>query len=143
MSADENGIAPTGGMGRARRREVSPARFPRARTTAPVPVPSFSSPPTDGGRADGPLAAEERAVCDAIGGALLHRAWNDPPLPAAVRAYARRSRELGVEPGPLVVAVKRLVRDRALPEASEWLRDVVTSRAVLWAIEAYFEETMR
>jgi hypothetical protein len=133
-SAPESG----GGTRRAGHYAFSPRRI--LRTAHPPVVLSSSATPSDEGRVtSSPLAAEERAVCDAIAASLARREWNDPHTRAAVAAYARRSHDLGVEPGPLVVAIKRLLRERALPQASEWLIDVITSRAVLWAIEAYFE----
>src|SRR5689334_19672147 len=121
-------------MRRAATRNLSPAGERRLRTPIPFFV-STSPMPSDEGRAPSDsLAAEERAVCDALASSLTRRAWNDPDTRAALAAYARRARDLGVEPGPLVIAVKRLIREQAIPRASEWLIDVVTSRAVLWSI---------
>ena len=96
------------------------------------------SQPDEGRASPTALDAEERAVCEAIAASLARREWNDPHTREAIATYARRSRELGVEPGPLVGAIKKLLRERALPHASEWLSDVITSRAVLWAVESYF-----
>lgn len=56
-----------------------------------------------------------------------------------VRACAMRARENRMPPERLVRALKALVREVALDDASDAYRVVYTDRIVAWAIEAYYE----
>lgn len=97
-----------------------------------------SAPSADGSDAFPELAAAARAVCDAVAEGLARRAWDHPPMRSAVIEYAHRARELDVPPQRFVAALKRLVREQVVPDASPWLVDTLTSRVVLWGIDAYF-----
>ena len=57
---------------------------------------------------------------------------------AAVATCARASRAAGVLPEKLIVELKRLMRDVALPEMRAWYRSVLTDRVIVWAIEAFY-----
>jgi hypothetical protein len=56
----------------------------------------------------------------------------------AVERCARDARLAGVLPEKLIIALKGLMRDVALPEMRTWYRSVLTDRVIVWAIEAYF-----
>lgn len=57
---------------------------------------------------------------------------------ASVEKCARAARMAGVLPEKLIVALKALMRDVALPEMRTWYRSVLTDRVIVWAIEAYY-----
>lgn len=57
----------------------------------------------------------------------------------AVARCARAARKAGVPPEKLLVELKALMRDVALPEMRAWYRSVLTDRAIVWAIEAYYD----
>jgi hypothetical protein len=80
-----------------------------------------------------------RAVVEALRAAAESRSWRSPALEEGVRRYARAARAGGVAPERFLVALKRTVREEALPETSEWFRDVVLGRVVLWGIDAYYD----
>ena len=56
----------------------------------------------------------------------------------AVEHCARAARVAGVLPEKLIIELKRLMRDVALPEVRSWYRSVITDRVIVWAIEAYY-----
>ncbi|HEX6534386.1 MAG TPA: hypothetical protein VF041_07305 [Gemmatimonadaceae bacterium] len=78
-------------------------------------------------------------VVRAIEAAQRTHAFASPELRDAIARYARSARDAGLPPERLIVGVKVLVRDVALPEMRDWFRGVLTDRAVAWAIEAYYE----
>ena len=57
---------------------------------------------------------------------------------AAVEECARAARAAGVLPEKLIVELKKLMRDVALPEMRTWYRSVLTDRVIVWAIEAFY-----
>ena len=56
----------------------------------------------------------------------------------AVEQCARAARAAGVLPEKLIVELKKLMRDVALPEMRAWYRSVLTDRVIVWAIEAFY-----
>ena len=59
------------------------------------------------------------------------------PRDAVVRC-ARSARASGVLPEKLIIELKALMRDVALPEMRTWYRAVLTDRVIVWAIEAFY-----
>jgi erythromycin esterase-like protein len=57
----------------------------------------------------------------------------------AVEQCARAARAAGVLPEKLIVELKKLMRDVALPEMRAWYRSVLTDRVIVWAIEAFYD----
>ena len=57
---------------------------------------------------------------------------------SAVEQCARAARAAGVPPEKLIVELKALMRDVALPEMRTWYRSVMTDRVIVWAIEAFY-----
>jgi hypothetical protein len=55
-----------------------------------------------------------------------------------VERCARSARSAGVLPEKLIIELKSLMRDVALPEMRTWYRSVLTDRVIVWAIEAYY-----
>jgi hypothetical protein len=43
-----------------------------------------------------------------------------------------------VLPEKLIIELKTLMRDVALPEMRTWYRSVLTDRVIVWAIEAFY-----
>jgi hypothetical protein len=43
-----------------------------------------------------------------------------------------------VLPEKLIIELKTLMRDVALPEMRTWYRGVLTDRVIVWAIEAFY-----
>jgi hypothetical protein len=66
------------------------------------------------------------------------RGFDTTDAQAAVEQCARDARAAGVLPEKLIVALKRLMRDVALPEMRAWYRSVLTDRVIVWAIEAFY-----
>lgn len=56
----------------------------------------------------------------------------------AVEHCARAARINGVLPEKLIIELKTLMRDVALPEMRTWYRSVLTDRVIVWAIEAFY-----
>ncbi|HUQ83976.1 MAG TPA: hypothetical protein VM076_22695 [Gemmatimonadaceae bacterium] len=56
----------------------------------------------------------------------------------AVERCARAARAAGVLPEKLIIELKALMRDVALPEMRAWYRAVLTDRVIVWAIEAFY-----
>jgi len=56
----------------------------------------------------------------------------------AVAHCAKSARAAGVLPEKLIIELKALMRDVALPEMRSWYRAVLTDRVIVWAIEAYY-----
>ena len=59
----------------------------------------------------------------------------------AVERCARAARAAGVVPEKLIIELKTLMRDVALPEMRAWYRAVLTDRVIVWAIEAFYDIT--
>ena len=56
----------------------------------------------------------------------------------AVTRCAVSARAAGALPEKLIIELKALMRDVALPEMRSWYRAVLTDRVIVWAIEAYY-----
>jgi hypothetical protein len=82
-------------------------------------------------------------VIGAFARAAEHREFEDPALRESVEAFAVSTKRDGIPPERLVVLLKHLVRNEALPTMNEWFRGVLTDRAVSWGIRAYFGPTDR
>jgi hypothetical protein len=59
----------------------------------------------------------------------------------AVERCARAARAAGVLPEKLIIELKALMREVALPEMRAWYRAVLTDRVIVWAIEAFYDIT--
>ena len=70
--------------------------------------------------------------------AQTRRGFDTTDAQAAVEQCARDARAAGVLPEKLIVELKRLMRDVALPEMRVWYRSVLTDRVIVWAIEAFY-----
>jgi len=70
--------------------------------------------------------------------AQTRRGFDTAEAQAAVEQCARDARAAGVLPEKLLVELKRLMRDVALPEMRAWYRSVLTDRVIVWAIEAFY-----
>jgi hypothetical protein len=70
--------------------------------------------------------------------AQTRRGFDTTDAQAAVEQCARDARAAGVLPEKLIVELKRLMRDVALPEMRAWYRSVLTDRVIVWAIEAFY-----
>jgi hypothetical protein len=87
-------------------------------------------------------SAQFRAHCAeivrALDAAQAHRHFDTGDARAAGAACARAAHAAGVLPEKLIIALKRLMRDVALPEMRAWYRSVLTDRVIVWAIEAFY-----
>jgi hypothetical protein len=83
-----------------------------------------------------------RADCAEIVRALdaeqARRSFDSGEARAAVERCARAARAAGVLPEKLIIELKTLMRDIALPEMRTWFRSVLTDRVIVWAIEAFY-----
>ena len=70
--------------------------------------------------------------------AQTRRGFDTADAQAAVEQCARDARAAGVLPEKLIVELKRLMRNVALPEMRVWYRSVLTDRVIVWAIEAFY-----
>jgi len=70
--------------------------------------------------------------------AQTRRGFDTRDAQAAVEQCARDARAAGVLPEKLIVELKRLMRDVALPEMRAWYRSVLTDRVIVWAIDAFY-----
>ena len=73
-----------------------------------------------------------------LGAAQTQRGFDTTDAQAAVKQCARDARAAGVLPEKLIVELKRLMRDVALPEMRAWYRSVLTDRVIVWAIDAFY-----
>lgn len=73
----------------------------------------------------------------AVKEAVASRRFDSPELQTAVTTFAGRSRSAGVPPEQLVIQLKAIVRDDALP-ISDWWRSVLADRIVRWGVEGYY-----
>jgi hypothetical protein len=92
--------------------------------------------------ADFIASAAFRAQCAEIvrslDAAQARRNFDPGEAHAAVAACARAARVAGVPPEKLIIELKRLMREVALPEMRAWYRSVLTDRVIVWAIEAFY-----
>ena len=70
--------------------------------------------------------------------AQARRTFDSGEARPAVEQCARAARNAGVLPERLIIALKALMRDVALPEMRTWYRAVLTDRVIVWAIEAFY-----
>ncbi len=70
--------------------------------------------------------------------AQARRTFDGGEARAAVEQCARAARAAGVMPEKLIVELKTLMREVALPEMRAWYRSVLTDRVIVWAIEAFY-----
>jgi hypothetical protein len=77
-------------------------------------------------------------IVRAFDAAQARRNFESTDPRTAVEVCARRARVAGVPPEKLLIELKALMRDVALPEMRTWYRSVLTDRAIVWAIEAYY-----
>jgi hypothetical protein len=90
-------------------------------------------------RVDSSLAAERAYLLDALLRARQERHSHDPELRRAARTLGRAARKLQLPPERLVITLKELVRVPQLAQLSEWFRRLLTSRLIVWAIDAYYD----
>ena len=87
-------------------------------------------------------SAAFRAHCTeivrALDAAQAHRNFDTSEARTAVGTCAQAARAAGVLPEKLIIELKRLMRDVALPEMRAWYRSVLTDRVIVWAIEAFY-----
>ena len=87
-------------------------------------------------------SAEFRAHCAeivrALDAAQAQRNFDTGEARTAVATCARAARVAGMLPEKLIIELKRLMRDVALPEMRAWYRSVLTDRVIVWAIEAFY-----
>ena len=82
--------------------------------------------------------AYRNEIVRALDGAQARRSFDAGEVRAAVEQCARAARASGVLPERLIIELKAVVRDVALPEMRAWYRAVLTDRVIVWAIEAYY-----
>ena len=83
-----------------------------------------------------------RAKCGeivrALDAAQARRNFDANEARSAVEDCARAARAADVPPEKLIIALKKLMREVALPEMRVWYRSVLTDRVIVWAIEAFY-----
>ncbi len=84
------------------------------------------------------FAADRAHIVAVLDAARESGVYNAPEIDESVRQCARRARDGNLPPEALVVALKTLVQDVALPDMGHWYRDVIRNRLVVAAIEAYY-----
>ena len=78
-------------------------------------------------------------IVRAFDAAQARRSFESAEARSAVERCARAARAGGVLPEKLIIELKGLMRDVALPEMRTWYRSVLTDRVIVWAIEAFYE----
>lgn len=78
-------------------------------------------------------------IVRALDAAQAKRSFESGDARTAVEECARAARRAGVAPEKLIIELKKLMRDVALPEMRTWYRSVLTDRVIVWAIEAFYE----
>jgi hypothetical protein len=89
-------------------------------------------------RNEAALGPQRAAIIEALRVARATRNWRTPELRSAIERYATQARAIAYPPERLIVELKALLREDALAHMGDWFRDVLTDRAVTWAVEAYF-----
>ncbi len=77
-------------------------------------------------------------IVRALDAAQARRSSDVSEAQPVVEQCARDARAAGVPPEKLLVELKRLMREVALPEMRAWYRSVLTDRVIVWAIEAFY-----
>ena len=87
-------------------------------------------------------SVEFRAQCAeivrALDAAQAKRSFDDGDARDAVARCATSARAAGALPEKLIIELKTLMREVALPEMRAWYRGVLTDRVIVWAIEAFY-----
>jgi hypothetical protein len=78
-------------------------------------------------------------IVRALDEAQARRNFDASDARLAVERCAREARAAGALPANLIVPLKQLMRDVALPEMRTWYRSVLTDRVIVWAIEAFYD----
>lgn len=94
-------------------------------------------PPASG--EDAALHELRRAIIGALDAAASTRQFEHPAIRASVVAYAEAVRIAGRPPEWLIVDLKKLIANDALPELRDWFRSVLRDRLVTWGISGYFQ----
>ena len=82
--------------------------------------------------------AECAEIVRTLDAAQARRSFDSGEPRAAVEQCARSARAAGVLPEKLIIELKTLMREVALPEMRTWYRGVLTDRVIVWAIEAFY-----
>ena len=82
--------------------------------------------------------AECAEIVRTLDAAQARRTLEQGDARVAVEQCARAARAAGVLPEKLIIELKTLMRDVALPEMRTWYRSVLTDRVIVWAIEAFY-----
>jgi len=85
-----------------------------------------------------PVAAVVTAKRAKLDAAQASRNFDGGEAKAAVARAARAARAAGVQPEKLIIELKTLMREVALPAMRAWYRSVLTDRVIVWAIEAFY-----
>lgn len=87
-------------------------------------------------------SAQFRADCAeivrALDAAQAKRSFDAGDARDAVARCATSARAAGALPEKLIIELKTLMREVALPEMRSWYRAVLTDRVIVWAIEAFY-----
>ncbi|MFI5243241.1 MAG: hypothetical protein ACHQRL_09545 [Gemmatimonadales bacterium] len=99
----------------------------------------MTSPGSEPYESSAAFQAERSAIAESM--QTLRRAPRGDPrtLHDLVRACAVHAREHRMPPEALVRALKALVREVALDDASDAYRVLYTDRIIAWAIESYYD----
>ena len=95
--------------------------------------------PEAGQDASAILRAELAAIAEALQSGRRSPRSDSRALHDLVRVCALHAREQRLPPEKVVRALKALVREVALDDASDSYRVIYTDRIIAWAIEAYYE----
>ena len=77
-------------------------------------------------------------IVRALDAAQARRNFDAADARGAVEHCARAARAAGALPEKLIIELKTLMREVALPEMRTWYRTVLTDRVIVWAIEAFY-----
>jgi hypothetical protein len=84
------------------------------------------------------FASDCAEVVSALDRARTAHNYENSEIRDAVVRCAANARNGSCPPEKLIVALKTLVRDVALPDVRDWYQSVLTDRIIVWAIEAYY-----
>ena len=88
--------------------------------------------------ASGAFRAQCAEIVRVLDAAQANRSFDSAEVRTAVEQCARAAHAAGALPEKLIIELKKLMRDIALPEMRTWYRAVLTDRVIVWAIEAYY-----
>lgn len=92
----------------------------------------------DGYLASAAFRADCTEIVRTLDAAQARRNYEPSEARAAVERCARAARAAGVLPEKLIIELKSLMREVALPEMRAWYRSILTDRVIVWAIEAFY-----